>query len=166
MLSPAEPPPAMKDQISTQLPKGIAIIDVFADFMRFLFDSTKEFFVDIEPNGRRRWDSVSKDITLVLTHPNGWGGPQRTQLRAAAVQAGIFPNTPIGHSSIYFVTEGGATFNFCATHTKAGGNVTLKVRPLVPAQCRFSNTLAAWRASFDHRCGFQNDRYQYLQSSQ
>ena len=120
MISPTELPAAMKDQMNTQLPKGKTIVDVFADFMRYLFDSTKELFKASEPSGELRWDTVSDTIELVLTHPNEWGGPQQTQLRTAAVRAGIVPDTPAGRSRVHFVTEGEASFNFCATNTEAG----------------------------------------------
>jgi len=129
MLSPVELPAAMKDQMSSRLPKGKTIVDVFADFMCYLFDSTKALFKASEPSGELRWDSISKSIELVLTHPNGWGGPQQTQLRTAAIKAGIVPDTPDGRSSVCFVTEGEASFNFCATHTQAGKD--LKVRSLL-----------------------------------
>ena len=118
----------MKDQMSTKLPRGKTIIDVYADFMRYLFDSTKALFKSSEPNGELRWASISNSIELVLTHPNGWGGPQQTKLRTAAVEAGIVPDTPAGHSNVHFVTEGEASFSFCATQTQAGKN--LKVCPL------------------------------------
>jgi hypothetical protein len=121
----------MKDQMSA-LPKGKTIIDVFADFMRYLFDSTKALFKASDPNGELRWDSVSNNIDLVLTHPNGWAGSQQTQLRTAAVRAGIVPDTPAGRSRVHFVTEGEASFNFCATTTQAGKR--LKVCHAVPAQ--------------------------------
>ncbi|KAF9650929.1 hypothetical protein BDM02DRAFT_3213948 [Thelephora ganbajun] len=88
--------------------------------MGYLFDSTKALFKTSEPNGELRWNSVSNNIELVLTHPNGWGGPQQTQLRTAAVKAGIVSDTPAGHSRVHFVTEGEASFNFCATRTQAG----------------------------------------------
>jgi len=132
MISPTELPAAMKDQMKTQLPKGKTIVDVFADFMRYLFDSTKELFKAAEPGGELRWDSVSDNIELVLTHPNEWRGPQQAQLRAAAVRAGIVPDTPAGRSRVHFVTEGEASFNFCATHTEAGKE--LKVRRPVLTQ--------------------------------
>jgi len=132
LLSPLELPAAMMDQMSTELPRGKTIIDVFADFMRYLFDSTKALFKSSEPNGELRWNSISKSIELVLTHPNGWGGPQQTHLRNAAVKAGIVPDTPAGHASVHFVTEGEASFSFCATHTQAGKD--LKVCHTVPAQ--------------------------------
>jgi hypothetical protein len=124
-MSPTEPSAAMKDQMSTSLPKGKMIVDVFADFMGYLFDSTKELFKTSEPNGELRWDSVSHSVELVLTHPNGWSGPQQTQLRTAAIKAGIVPDTPAGRSRVYFVTEGEASFNFCATHTQTGRDLKL-----------------------------------------
>ena len=121
--------------MNAELPKGKSIIDVFADFMRYLFDSTKELFVSLEPSGDLRWNSISDSVELVLTHPNGWEGPQQTYLRNAAIKAGIVPNTPAGHASIHFVTEGEASFSFCATQTQAGKN--LKVCHTVPAQSLF-----------------------------
>ena len=110
--------------------------------MGFLFESTKALFKASEPNGDLRWDSVSNGIDLILTHPNGWGGPQQAQLRTAAVKAGIVPDTPAGYSSVHFVTEGEASFNFCATHTHAGKE--LKVRPTYSLQNQLLNTPTAW----------------------
>ena len=126
MLSPLDLPEEMTNQMSTDLPTGKTIIDVFADFMRFLFHSTRKVFKDSEPNGELKWNSISESIELVLTHPNGWGGPQQAQLRNAAVIAGIVQDTPAGHSRVHFVTEGEASFSFCAANTEAGEN--LKVR--------------------------------------
>ena len=110
----------MKDQMSTELPRNKTIIDVYTDFMCYLFDSTREQFKAAEPNGEIRWKSVSNSIELVLTHPNGWEGPQQMKMRDAAVEAGIVPNTPAGRSSVHFVTEGEASFSFCASQSHAG----------------------------------------------
>jgi len=134
MLSPLDLPAAMTDQMSTELPMGKTIVDVFADFMRYLFHSTRALFKSSEPNGELRWDSISNSIELVLTHPNGWGGPQQVHLRNAAVKAGIVPGTPAGRSRVHFVTEGEASFSFCAANTEAGKN--LRVRHSLPAQYR------------------------------
>jgi len=129
MLSPSDLSAAMVDQMSMELPKGKTIIDVFADFMRYLFDSTETLFKSSEPNVR--WDSIST-IELVLTHPNGWKGPQQNQLRIAAVKAGLIQDTPTDHARVHFVSEGEASFNFCATNTQAGEN--LKVCHTVSAR--------------------------------
>ena len=125
MLGPAEPVAVLKGQIGKELPKGKTIVDVFSDFMRYLFHSTKTFFVAVSSGrkGELRWNSVSSNIELVLTHPNGWGGPQQSQLRAAAVQAQLVPNTPAGHERVHFMTEGEASLHFCATHTQLCENL-------------------------------------------
>ena len=113
----------MKNQMSTELPMGKTIVDVFSDFMRYLFDSAKALFISSDQNGKHRWNSVSKNIELVLTHPNGWGGPEQKQLRDAAARANIIPDTKEGHARVHFVTEGEASFNFCVSHTRAGENL-------------------------------------------
>lgn len=41
------------------------------------------------------------------------------QLRTAAVKAGIIPDTPSGHASVSFLSEGEASFHFCAGYTRA-----------------------------------------------
>ena len=123
MLGPTEPTAALRKQMSTDLPMGKTIVDVFSDFMRYLFDSTKSLFISSDQNGQHRWNSVSRNIELVLTHPNGWGGPQQSQLRTAAIRANIVSDTPEGHARVHFVTEGEASFNFCVTHTRAGENL-------------------------------------------
>ena len=164
MISPTELSAPMKEQMSTQLPRGKTIVDVFADFIAYLFDSAKALFIASEPNGQLRWDSVSNNIELVLTHPNGWGGPQQAQLRTAAIRAGVVPDTPAGRSSVHFVTEGEASFNFCATNTQAGNDLKVRCPPLI--QTLLFDTLAARRAGFDHRRGRWDHRYQYLHGSQ
>ena len=120
MLSSSDLSAAMVDQMSLELPKGKAIVDVFADFMRYLYDSTEALFKSSEPNVK--WDSIPT-IELVLTHPNGWKGSQQSQLRTAAVKAGLIKDTPTDHARIHFVSEGEASFNFCATHTQVGENL-------------------------------------------
>ena len=148
----------------SKLPRGKTVLDVYADFMGYLFESTKALFKTSEPNGELMWNSVSNNIELILTHPNGWGGPQQAQLRTAAVKAGVVPDTPAGHSRVQFVTEGEASFSFCATRTLAGRN--LKVSYTIHSQNQFVDTFAARRTSLDHRCGRRNHRHKHLQSPQ
>ena len=112
--------------MNTDFPMGKTTVDVFSDFMRYLFDSAKTFFIFCEQTEVHRWNSVSENVELVLTHPNGWGISQQSQLRAAAVKAKIVPDTPEGHARVHFVTEGEARFNFCAARAQAGED--LKVR--------------------------------------
>jgi hypothetical protein len=122
----------MKNQMPKKLPKGKSIVDVFSDFMRYLFDSTKMLFISSNEIGEHQWNSVSRSIELVLTHPNGWGGPQQSHLRTAAIRAGIIPDTAEGRGRVHFVTEGEASFNFCATQTLSGENLKVWI------PCRYS----------------------------
>ena len=85
MLSPLDLPAAITDQMSTELPEGKMIIDVFADFMRYLFHSTRKLFKDLELSGELKWNSILESIELVLTYPNGWGSLQQAHLRNVAV---------------------------------------------------------------------------------
>ena len=107
VLGPIEPPAALKDQMSrdlgtlgtSQREKRSLMHHVFSDFMRYLFDSKKTLFISSDKIGEHRWDSVFDNLELVLTHPNGWGGPQQSQLRAAAVRANIVPGTLEGRGA-------------------------------------------------------------------
>ena len=134
MLSPSDLPAVMMDQMSAELPGGNTIIDVFADLMRYLFDTTKTEVEFWESDGKPRWDSISESIELVLTHPNGWGGPQQAYLQDAAAKAGIVQDTPDGRSRVHFVAEGEANFSFYVAG--AGESKNLKVRHTVSTQCR------------------------------
>jgi len=49
----------------------------------------------------------------VLSHPNGWEGPQQTRMRNAAVYGKLVPDTDEGRARIRFVTEGEASLHAC-----------------------------------------------------
>ena len=105
--------------MTPKLPKGKSIVDLFADFIRYLFDSTVAHIKEAEPTGDLLWTNFGPTVELVLAHPNGWEGQQQGVMRKAVIQAGIF-NEEEARSRVSFVTEGEASFNYCATHTKSG----------------------------------------------
>jgi len=102
-----------------ELPQGKSIIDLFADFICYLFDSTIAHIKEAEPTGEVLWRSFGPTVEIVLTHPNGWEGHQQELMRKAVVQAAIF-NEEGARSRVSFVTEGEASFNYCVTNTKSG----------------------------------------------
>ncbi|PCH36676.1 hypothetical protein WOLCODRAFT_109026 [Wolfiporia cocos MD-104 SS10] len=109
------------------LPRGKTVIDVFADFLRYLYSCAQKYIVETHANGESLWVSIESQIELVLSHPNGWEGNQQTKMRRAAIQGGLVPDTQAGHSRVHFVTEGEASLHFCinsgfATETLQDGN--------------------------------------------
>ncbi|KAF9783709.1 hypothetical protein BJ322DRAFT_1066702 [Thelephora terrestris] len=102
------------------LPHGLTIVEVFADFMHYLFACAETYFKESHAFGESVWDSVKEDITFILSHPNGWGGIEQVTMRRAAVKAELIPDTSEGHDRIQFVTEGEASFNFCANNGISG----------------------------------------------
>jgi hypothetical protein len=94
------------------LPPKKTVVDVFSDFLRYLFACAALYIQDTHPNGRELWNDHSDDIDFVLSHPNGWEGKEQSQMRKAAVKAGLIPDDQAGHSRISFVTEGEASLHF------------------------------------------------------
>ena len=103
--------------MAADLPKGKTLQDIFADFIRYLFDSMKTFIHKTEPKGKELWENLRRNIDLILSHPNGQEGYQQEFLRKAVVQASVFTEEEVC-SRVSFVTEGEATANFCVTNTK------------------------------------------------
>ncbi|KAF9523668.1 hypothetical protein CPB83DRAFT_775024 [Crepidotus variabilis] len=96
------------------LPPNRTVIDIFADFLRYLHSCTKEYIKESHPNGEEIWDNanITNDIDYVLSHPNGWEGKEQTEMRKAAVEADLIPDTNDGHKRLSFVTEGEASLHF------------------------------------------------------
>ncbi|KAF8440445.1 hypothetical protein L210DRAFT_3612339 [Boletus edulis BED1] len=95
------------------LPRNKSPLDVFGDFLRYLFRCTRSFIIDTHANGKALWQSVEHSIEFVLSHPNGWEGAQQTRMRRAAVYGGLIPDTDEGRARIRFVTEGEASLHAC-----------------------------------------------------
>ncbi|KAJ3521282.1 hypothetical protein NMY22_g12378 [Coprinellus aureogranulatus] len=84
------------DEELPPLPPNKTVIQLFSDYMKYLLDCAKQYIS--ESHGEKVWASLHGDIMFVLTHPNGWGGPQQAQMREAAINAGLVPNTEGGRS--------------------------------------------------------------------
>ncbi|PCH42423.1 hypothetical protein WOLCODRAFT_89826 [Wolfiporia cocos MD-104 SS10] len=104
------------------VPHGKTAVDVFGDFLAYLFQCTRSFIVDTHANGPSLWRAVEHDIQFVLSHPNGWEGAQQTKMRRAAVSGGLIPDTDGGRARIRFVTEGEASLHACVQNGLAADN--------------------------------------------
>ncbi|KAJ7650160.1 hypothetical protein FB45DRAFT_10976 [Roridomyces roridus] len=96
-----------------QLPPGKTAVDVFGDFLAYIFLCTRNFITDTHANGSMLWATVEHDMKFVLSHPNGWEGAQQSKLRRSAIYGGLIPNTNAGKARIFFVTEGEASLHAC-----------------------------------------------------
>ena len=88
------------------------MVEVFADFLRYLLKCASIYIQDTHVNGPDLWDSVKSDIKFVLSHPNGWEGTHQNEMRRAAVLAGLIPDNESGHARLTFVSEGEASLHF------------------------------------------------------
>lgn len=95
------------------LPPFKNAIDILTDFLGYLFQCARTYIEESHANGRDVWTSFGDNIDFVLSHPNGWEGPQQAQIRKAAVQARLVPDTPEGQARIRLVTEGEASLHYC-----------------------------------------------------
>jgi phenylpropionate dioxygenase-like ring-hydroxylating dioxygenase large terminal subunit len=95
-----------------QLPLNKTVVEVFADFLAYLLDCASSFIQETHANGTDLWESVKDDIHFVLSHPNGWEGPQQVEMRKASVLAKLIPDTAAGHARVSFVTEGEASLHY------------------------------------------------------
>jgi len=109
------------DQDIPPLPPNKTAIQILTDFMGYLFQCTKTYIQETHASGHAMWESFEDNIDFVLSHPNGWEGPQQTQIRRAAVLAGLVPDSPEGQARIRLVTEGEASLHFCLTTEKTAG---------------------------------------------
>ncbi|KIL64021.1 hypothetical protein M378DRAFT_163735 [Amanita muscaria Koide BX008] len=95
------------------LPPGVAIVDMFADILRYLYRCTKEYIEQTHASGDLVWSSLEKETHFVLTHPNGWGGFEQAQMRRAAINAGLIDDHHASEGRLSFATEGEASLNYC-----------------------------------------------------
>ncbi|KAG1804031.1 uncharacterized protein BJ212DRAFT_1571075 [Suillus subaureus] len=95
------------------LPRGKNAVEVYGDFMQYLFCCARSYIEETHPSGSNLWRSLENRIEFVLTHPNGWEGPQQKQIRLAAVLGGLIPNTEDGMARVHLLTEGEASLHYC-----------------------------------------------------
>jgi len=56
-----------------ELPPGLTVETIYSNFLQYLLDNTKTFFVTRTPNGATVWQQLIDDAEFVIAHPNAWG---------------------------------------------------------------------------------------------
>ncbi|EPQ55250.1 hypothetical protein GLOTRDRAFT_42483 [Gloeophyllum trabeum ATCC 11539] len=103
----------VKDGDIPPLPANKTVVDVFADFLAYLFQCVKNYISTAHAAGETLLQSLQGSIDFVMGHPNGWGGLQQQKMRQAAVKAGLVPNVDAARRRVQFVTEGEASLYYC-----------------------------------------------------
>jgi hypothetical protein len=93
------------------LPLNKTVIDIFGDLLKYLYKSTMDYIR--ERQGVSIFESVGANIDFVLSHPNGWEGKQQSEMRRAAIAAGLVKDMSEALKRVSFVTEGEASLHFC-----------------------------------------------------
>jgi hypothetical protein len=101
----------VNDSDIPQLPQNRSAVEVLGDFLKYLYECARSYIQDT--HGKDLWKSIENHIQFVLTHPNGWEGAQQSQIRRAAVLAGLIHDDQDGQSHLQFVTEGEASLHYC-----------------------------------------------------
>jgi hypothetical protein len=121
----SEEPPAYGSNISRApsieippLPTGVSLKKVYADFLKYMYERTHEFFIGNMPAGSRVWDRLQSDIVVVLATPNGWDSAQQAFLRGASIQAGFVKESD-ADARLDFVTEGEASVHYALAHSQS-----------------------------------------------
>lgn len=118
----------VNDDDIPMLPQSKSAVEVLGDFMKYLYQCAQSYIQDTHASGQELWRSVEDHIDFVLTHPNGWEGAQQTQIRRAAVLAGLVPDTEDGQSRIQLLTEGESSLHFCIGNGLTTDFMTVGVR--------------------------------------
>jgi hypothetical protein len=102
------------------LPLGKTVVEVLSDFLKYLDTCAKQYIKEVHPGiGSDVWDG--REIHYILSHPNGWEGPQRTLMKQAAEKAGLISSS--GRNQLSFITEGEASLNRCIEKGLMTGSV-------------------------------------------
>ena len=129
----------IRDDDLPPLPAIKTAEEILADFINYLYISTRTYIQETHPGGGAFWKSVENNVDYVLSLPNGWEGPQQAQMRRAAIKAGLVANEAQAQERISFVTEGEASLHYCIQ--KGITKEAVQVRPFPPSIVLYTITL-------------------------
>ncbi|KAG8922303.1 hypothetical protein FRC02_011956 [Tulasnella sp. 418] len=113
LLSPDSIRDELDDLPPTQLPPNKTLIEVVADFLRYMAKLAQTHFLEKMVGSKTIWKQVKNRVQYVLSHPNGWDTHQHSHLREAAILGKLIPDSDEGRSRIHFVSEGEASLHWC-----------------------------------------------------
>jgi hypothetical protein len=105
-------------------PLPLPIDKIYADFFRYIYAHTQEFFKQREDQGSTIWQRLAQrnKIEFVIAHPNGWTGREQAFLRKAAVDGGLVSQSN-AQEAVHMITEAEASVHFVMIDGAAGDNL-------------------------------------------
>jgi hypothetical protein len=100
------------------LPTVITLRKVYSDFIKYLYNHTRNFFIDSTPNGENIWTRLQSKSIIIFCHPNGWDVSQQSFLSQSAIEAGVIPKEN-GSARLEFVTEGEASVHYAVANSRS-----------------------------------------------
>ncbi|KAG8775473.1 hypothetical protein FRC15_000510 [Serendipita sp. 397] len=108
---------ATKSLETPPLPPGVSLVQVYSDFIRYIYRVAKRFFVNNTPSGQQMWNRLGNQIPIVFCTPNGWDIRQHAVLTDASIRAGIVTEGD-ADDRLWFLTEGEASVHYSLAHTQ------------------------------------------------
>ncbi|KAG8777728.1 hypothetical protein FRC16_004059 [Serendipita sp. 398] len=99
------------------LPRGVSLVQVYSDFIGYIYRATKSFFINNNPNGQQMWNRFGDQMPIIFCTPNGWDICQHAVLTQASIRAGIVTEGD-ADDRLWFLTEGEASVHYSLAHTK------------------------------------------------
>jgi hypothetical protein len=97
-----------------ELPPSRTVDDIFADFLEYVKGQLHVHVTSSHGNGESLWNSLYRNMDVVLTTPNGWEGRHQHRMRQAAMAAGLVNRG----TQVKFVTEAEAAIIYTAESGK------------------------------------------------
>ncbi|KAB5593094.1 Heat shock protein HSP70 [Ceratobasidium theobromae] len=101
------------------LPPGVSLRQIYADFLGYLHKHTRAYFEDRMVDGALIWEQCKPTMEIIIAHPNGWGVREQTFLRGVAIDSGLVDSS-LAPSKVRFVTEAEASVHFCIYQSNLG----------------------------------------------
>ncbi|KAF7290598.1 hypothetical protein MIND_01299900 [Mycena indigotica] len=98
------------------LPHNVELQQVLADFLRYVKNNFREYFISNRVNGAYIWDTLFPTLDVILTTPNGWEFNEQHMMRCAAIDAGLVQETE--GLRVRFVTEAEAAIHYACKEDK------------------------------------------------
>jgi hypothetical protein len=99
------------------LPLNVTLSQAYSDFIGYMYNATKTFFIESRPNGQNVWDRLQEKVVFVFCTPNVWSVSHQTFLRDATIKAGLVTKKD-ADERVEFISEAEASVHYTMRYTE------------------------------------------------